>query len=477
MPYADMEACMQKPYPGAHGLKGFMLKKDQAGIVVVISILAVVFMAFLNSYEVPPEFRLAFLLASSIFILAFIKTDIALIILILSMLLSPELPVGGVSGRSVTLRMDDVFLLIVFMGWMARMAVNKEVGLLRIAPLNRPVLVYIFICLMATGLGIMLENADYRKSLLYLLKYFEYFLIFFMVSNITKDIRQVKIFLFFLILTSFIVSAYAWKLHFSGVIRVAAPFDGIVGGEANTLAGYLLLMMGVITGLIIYAGRLIYRILLSGLLCFMIPPFLFTLSRGAWLAFIPMYITLIILTGKARYILLISLAIIIVSSPVLMPESVKERVNSTFVSGKVYSVFGRRIVFEKSAAARIDTWRETMEKWYKRPLLGHGVAGAGFIDSQYARVLGETGLVGFMVFAWLMASIVRAGIRTLNFMKDDWTRGLALGFLAGFIGLLFHAFSASTFIIIRIMEPFWFLVAIIVMLPEITASSRKEERA
>ena len=445
-----------------------MIKSGQAGIITVISVMAIVMVAFMNSYDVPPGLRIVFLLASAIFVLAFIHTDIALIILILSMLLSPELPVGEASDRAVVLRMDDIFLMVVFLGWLAKMAVNKEVGLLRVTPLNRPVLVYIFICLISTGLGIMWGGSDYRKSFLYLLKYFEYFLLFFMVSNIIKDIRQVKIFLFFMILTSFFVSVYAWKLHFSGVTRVAAPFDGIVGGEANTLAGYLLLMMGVIIGLIIYSGRLLYRVLLSGLLCFMVPPFLFTLSRGGWLGFIPMYISMIILTRKARYVLLAFLAVIIVSSPVLMPDFVRQRIASTFVSGKEYSVFGRRVIFEKSAAARIDTWKETMEKWYKRPILGYGAAGAGFIDSQYARVLGETGLAGFMVFLWLMAAIFKAGTRTLNIMEDDWTRGLATGFTAAFAGLLFHAFSASTFIIIRIMEPFWFLTAMVVMLPEVT---------
>jgi len=45
-------------------------------------------------------------------------------------------------------------------------------------------------------------------------------------------------------------------------------------------------------------------------------------------------------------------------------------------------------------------------------------------------------------------------------------RGLALGFLAGFIGLLVHSFGAATFIIVRIMEPFWFLAAIVIVLAE-----------
>ena len=62
----------------------------------------------------------------------------------------------------------------------------------------------------------------------------------------------------------------------------------------------------------------------------------------------------------------------------------------------------------------------------------------------------------------------------VNAVKDDWEKGLALGFLAGFVGLLLHAFSANTFIIVRIMEPFWFLAAIVVMLPEISALSETD---
>jgi len=41
---------------------------------------------------------------------------------------------------------------------------------------------------------------------------------------------------------------------------------------------------------------------------------------------------------------------------------------------------------------------------------------------------------------------------------------LTLGFLAGFVGLLIHSFSANTFVIVRIMEPFWFLAAVVMIL-------------
>jgi len=47
-----------------------------------------------------------------------------------------------------------------------------------------------------------------------------------------------------------------------------------------------------------------------------------------------------------------------------------------------------------------------------------------------------------------------------------------MGFLAGFIGLLVHAVGANTFIIVRIMEPFWFILAIVIMLPELEGESK-----
>ncbi|MCK5139675.1 MAG: O-antigen ligase family protein, partial [Thermodesulfovibrionia bacterium] len=352
------------------------------------------------------------------------------------------------------------------LGWLAKMAVHKELSLLRTTPINKFILIYIFIGIVATLLGAQQGYVNITKSFFYILKYIEYFLLFFLVANNIRDVKQLKIFVFFLLLTSFIVSVYAWKLHLTGVTRVAAPFDGTgARGEANTLAGYLLFIMGIIMGLLIYSASHKQKILLSALLVFMVPPFLFTLSRGAWLGLIPMYISLIILTKKSRRLLLIGLVIIVILSPILLPQTVKDRITTTFVAGEVYTVFGKQILFAESAAARIEVWKYTVKKWYKRPFLGYGVTGIGFVDSQYARILGETGLIGFLVFALLMATIFREGVRNFKLVEDDWARGLTLGFLAGLTGLLFQAFSASNFIIVRIMEPFWFIAAIVIMLP------------
>jgi O-antigen ligase len=79
-------------------------------------------------------------------------------------------------------------------------------------------------------------------------------------------------------------------------------------------------------------------------------------------------------------------------------------------------------------------------------------------------VLAETGLVGLVAFLWLVWSVGRHALDVHASRGDPEERGLVLGFLAGFVGLLVHAFGSNTFIIVRIMEPFWLLAGLIVVL-------------
>ncbi len=100
------------------------------------------------------------------------------------------------------------------------------------------------------------------------------------------------------------------------------------------------------------------------------------------------------------------------------------------------------------------------------------MTGFGFMDAQYARVLAETGLVGLAVFLWLMWKVGRHALDVYTTRSDPEERGLVLGFLAGFAGLLVHAFGSNTFIIVRIMEPFWLITGIVMMIPALEAKER-----
>ncbi len=450
--------------------------RSQTGPTVIVSVLLFLGIGLFMIFHSPPSFPALFFFSIVIFVIAFIRADVALVFLILSMLLSPEFQVGGIPGRSVVIRADDIFLFVIFFGWLAKMAVNKEFALLNATSLSRSIMLYMFICVLASSISVLQGYTKPAVSFFYLVKYFEYYFLFFMVSNSIRSKSEVRIFVFFLILTSIIVVAYGWQLHNQGVARIAAPFDTEGGGEANTLAGYLLLMISVTIGLAIYSGAIAQKVFLVGLIGFMVPAFLFTQSRGAWLGFVPMCIAIFILSKKAKPLIMLLFVIVVLAAPILLPQSIKDRVTSTFDQGNVYKVFGKQVTLDASGAARIENMKHVIKKWYKRPLLGYGVSGVGLVDSQYARILGETGAVGLLSFLWLLSAIFREGVKTLNIVTDDWARGITIGFLAGFIGLLFQALTANTFIIVRIMGPFWFLVAIIVAMQKFYQNDELREQ-
>ena len=93
------------------------------------------------------------------------------------------------------------------------------------------------------------------------------------------------------------------------------------------------------------------------------------------------------------------------------------------------------------------------------------MTGYAFVDAQFPRVLSETGLLGLAAFVYLLAAVFRLLRRRLRETEDPYWRGLTMGFTAGFVGLLVHSIGTNTFIIVRIMEPFWFFLGILASLP------------
>lgn len=416
----------------------------------------------------PPNSLIITILVLVIFLISVLKTDVALIILILAMLFSPEFRTGDIPGRAVVLRIDDVFLLVIFLGWLAKMAINKELGFLRVTPLNKPIFAYSAICILATLLGAVRGDIKILQGIFYLLKYLEYFFLFFMVVNNIQSKKQARLFIFFLLTTCFLVCVYAWIAKGSIEGRVTAPFEGKEGGEPNTFAGYLILMMALMISFIIHTQSQKQRILFFALLGFAFVPFILTLSRSGWISFFPMYLTFLVIPHRYRSLMFVGLLMLIVLVLVAAPQRVRARAMETFAPEKTYTVFGKRLNVAESAAARIDSWKLGFQKWTQRPILGFGIPVGTVIDNQYTRVLAETGIIGILAFLWIIKALFSAAWRLYTASRDDeFSQALGMGFIAGLAGLLVLSSSAAVFILIRIMEPFWFLAAIVVVLPEV----------
>ncbi len=405
-----------------------------------------------------------------IFIASFASTDIALYILIFSMLLSPEFVVGTTAGsalgRGVTLRLDDFLMVVIGMSWLAKMAIKKELGLFLKTPLNKPIAYYIIVCLVSTLFGAIFERASLKTGFLFVLKYFEYMIIYFMVANHLESKKQIRHFLWAMLITCAIVSIIGIA-QIPGGGRVSAPFEGEVG-EPNTLGGYLVFMISIAVGLLLASNAFRDQLLYGLLMVLSAVPLVYTQSRTSYLAAIPAVLAFVWLSERRNWVIA-AVLLVGISLPYIAPNPARERINYTFTQGRnqrdVVEVGGVKL--DTSLSARLRSWKGAAQDWVEHPILGYGVTGYKFLDSQYLRVITETGIVGLITFLFLIATIFKQGYRVYKETSEPFYRGFTMGYLAGFIGLLCHAIGANTFIIVRIMEPFWFLTAMVVMIPEL----------
>ena len=407
--------------------------------------------------------------AMAVFLVVFVKTEIGLYLVIFSMLLSPQFGASGgtiAESRRIVVRSEDVLLLVVALSWLAKTAVNKELGIAVKTPLNRPILAYVAATAIATLIGYLTGTVAGVGGFFYVLKYVEYFVVYYMVVNNLVDRRQAWRFVTAAFVTAVIVSLIGMTQIPSGQ-RVSAPFEGR-DGEPNTFGGYLLLLMMVAGGIVLETLRLRTRAIYLGLLGLMSIPFMFTLSRTSYVGLLPAAAVMAVLSSRRR-VMIGALLALLVASPLalaLLPDTVAKRVRYTFEPERGQpTVRVGAVGLDPSTSARLISVKQAIDGWTHRPIFGYGVTGFAFMDQQFARTLVETGLVGFAAFLVLIWALLKAGVASFRALEVPEDRGLALGFVAGTVGLLGHAIGANTFIIVRIMEPFWFFAAIVVALP------------
>ncbi|NQS97685.1 MAG: hypothetical protein HQ591_04460 [candidate division Zixibacteria bacterium] len=255
------------------------------------------------------------------FVFAFLKMEVAIYFLIFSMLLSPEINFGSMSeqglagGRSIVIRLDDIFLILLAFGWLAKSALDKELGLITRSPLNRSIYIYSAVCLFATCAGILYGDVSGVLGTFNVLKYFEYFVLYFLILNFVDTEERARRLIKAAFITCFIITIYAISQIPSGA-RVTAPFEG-KGGEPNTLGGYLLFMMSITSGLFLETNHLYKRVgyAILSLLCLV--ALLYTESRSSYIGLFFSFIVLAIFV-KRRNMLLLGMVVVLIFSSVLL---------------------------------------------------------------------------------------------------------------------------------------------------------------
>jgi O-antigen ligase len=447
-----------------------MVKPQDAAIVSVLAVVLALGLT-LTTPMVGVQVVLGFLIV----LVAFTSVPASLFLLIFSMLLSPEITIGRVEGRGVgeralSLRVDDLLLVIIGFSWLVKTIIYRDLALIRDTPINRPIVYYMLACVLATLIGVIAGRVRPLTGFFFILKYFEYFFVFFMVVNHVSSKRQVVSLVTALLVVCFLISMYAIAQIPSGQ-RASAPFEG-ESGEPNTLGGYLVFIMAIVMGLFLHLKSAPIRVVLGLLMGFISLALMATLSRSSYLA-AGVLILAIAATqwrrpGVVAFILLLAIAL-----PFVAPDNVKNRVSETFF-GRQYGgeITVGRVGLDLSTTERLRSWQYVLKDWLHSPVLGRGVTGYAWADAQYVKILGETGLVGLVAFIFLIVRLWRRARETFLAEQDPFCKGLAHGLLLGIVAMLAHGIGANTFIIIRIMEPFWLCAGLVLILRRLTSEQK-----
>ncbi|MDO8141660.1 MAG: O-antigen ligase family protein [Candidatus Brocadiales bacterium] len=461
-----------------------MLKTNKGQIdvrVVILFVFIFILTLVLGNFIIKTSANLvlAAVVGISLFILCFISVKYALYTLIFSMLLSPEFGTRTTEGGGMTIRLDDFLLIIIAFGWFARTAIYKELGLFRKTPMNRPILYYMLACGVSTALGMMFGNVQLFKGFFFLLKYLEYFIVYFMAINYLENRKQIRNMVIALIIV-FVIICFASIAQIPQGERITAPFEG-KGGEPNTLGGYLLLILSIVGGLLLNTDKndsFKYKAALGFIAFLAIIPILFSQSRGTWTAVVPCYLTFLIISKK-KALLGIMLVLALIIGPFVIPKTVKERFEYTFQKQKgwaaKYQEHIGHVALDTSTSERIISAKRAITAYAKHPLFGYGVTGWRFLDAQYLKTLVETGLLGITALGFLLYAVLRETRKVYKGTEDKFHKGVSMGFFAGTIAMMAHALGANTFIIVRIMEPFCFLMAIVVSIHQMQEAEKLQK--
>lgn len=126
-----------------------------------------------------------------------------------------------------------------------------------------------------------------------------------------------------------------------------------------------------------------------------------------------------------------------------------------------------------SAAIRLDAlWPRAIAGFKRNPLFGSGYSTltktsigqfteAESTDNDYLRILGETGLLGFISFFGIIFVIIKTSIKALKNRLDPFFFAFVSGFIAFTVGLLINALYIDVFEASKVAFTFWALTGVL----------------
>ncbi|AQL43320.1 hypothetical protein BV210_11730 [Halorientalis sp. IM1011] len=383
--------------------------------------------------------------------------------LVLFVALSPEIPVDiPVSvSRAFTLRLEDLLLLVVLLGWTVTLHRSDHVYL---PPFAVPFAGYLAVALVVTVVGIGVYALPAARAALYLLKEVQFLLFALLVANLVKSRADVSV-----VVTAFI---------FGGVLNATWMAVQLATGDLGPLfhtvdiakwrygpsllgqpsvlasAGFYLPPVFLTFGMLLYRTGHRVRIICCALLVAFLGSMMVTVSRatiGATLFVLSVFTFGYAVRATDRNVVAYFVAALLAVIPftVLNPLIVRR-----FLPQSVFS----------SIVSRLEIWNEFLAPPVPAMLVGFGKGSPGAVigpaeaHNFYLRLLVETGIIGLVTFLLSIAVILQTGVKLVVHSDDPLFRTVGTGTVGVTAALLIVAIFQDVFINVKVAETFWLLI-------------------
>lgn len=292
--------------------------------------------------------------------------------------------------------------------------------------------------------------------------------LYLLVRAYLTDGRDIKKAIHLTLLVSIIVSSIGiYQYYFTDMDAVAQGWvDGNIYKDIparvfstlfnpNVLGSYLIFIIATALGCLDYANRQ-RGIILGVVIAVGITCLLFTYSRGAWLGLAVSVILFLCWRKEKKYLLGI------LASPIALVffdfRHLWSRVNPLTLQ------------YDSSTAYRLEIWETSLKIFQDNPFWGTGMGTVWYYIPQYSNSIAtfiahshnlylqlavEGGFFGLISFLILVGTIMLMNYDVFRNSRSRRHRGIALGLLVGFTGIMVQGFVDAAIIAPQFGMLFW----------------------
>ncbi|KPJ56395.1 hypothetical protein AMJ49_04945 [Parcubacteria bacterium DG_74_2] len=390
-----------------------------------------------------------------------------LFLLAAAIALSPSFSAGALEGeRVIEIRVEDILIVILGLIWFTNFLISGKKEFKK-PPLFLPILAWLGIGLFTVLFNWILGNLELSRGFFYFLKELEFFIIYFYVFYHIKNIDSAKFIIKLWIFLGLINAGYVFY-HINAGIRSGQYGAGAIceWGVFSSGAFFLILFIFLFNIFFFYFFNLdiskFKKVILGAMIISPAIGVLGSISKTNFLGLIlALFLSFSFFFLKKKRIKIILFAVLI---SIVMVGAFLFTLQRMPVASRIVDILRPSDLLLSFDAGRMSSIKSELEKAMKEPLLlpffGYGKGYVGEAHNQYLRNFIEVGIMGSVIFLFLIFAIIKKAWDGFSKSRDPFSIGLSAGLLTATLTMLFISIATEAFIVVKPSEVYWFFTAI-----------------